>query len=125
MLISDTALSLNVPDPRSSSDFLSRHFGYKIEMEAPGFVSMSHPGGGVSVVFLQTGLPSFKPAHRNGSAGDGILVAFVVDDIDRNYQSVRAGGAKVITEPETEPWGERYCQFEDPNGIIIQLVQWV
>ena len=27
--------------------------------------------------------------------------------------------------PETEPWGERYAQYRDPNGLIIQLVQWV
>ena len=27
--------------------------------------------------------------------------------------------------PETEPWGERYCQFADPNGLVWQLVEWV
>ena len=26
---------------------------------------------------------------------------------------------------ETEPWGERYFQVSDPNGIVIQLVTWV
>ncbi len=30
-----------------------------------------------------------------------------------------------MTPPETEPWGERFCQFADPNGIVWQLVQWV
>ncbi|WP_407663274.1 VOC family protein [Mycolicibacterium confluentis] len=59
------------------------------------------------------------------SAGDGLLLAYVVDDVDHAFETVRAGGATVITEPQTEPWGERYCQFEDPNGIIIQFVQWV
>lgn len=28
------------------------------------------------------------------------------------------------TPPETEPWGERYCQFADDNGIVWQLVEW-
>ncbi|BBZ34605.1 hypothetical protein MCNF_32100 [Mycolicibacterium confluentis] len=54
-----------------------------------------------------------------------MLLAYVVDDVDHAFETVRAGGATVITEPQTEPWGERYCQFEDPNGIIIQFVQWV
>ena len=31
----------------------------------------------------------------------------------------------VLTEPETEPWGERYSQYEDPNGVVVQLVTWV
>lgn len=24
-----------------------------------------------------------------------------------------------------EPWGERLFQVTDPNGIVIQLVEWV
>ena len=32
---------------------------------------------------------------------------------------------KMATPIETEPWGERYFQVLDPNGVIIQLVQWV
>ncbi|WP_237686385.1 hypothetical protein [Arthrobacter jiangjiafuii] len=31
----------------------------------------------------------------------------------------------VVTSPETEPWGERFAQYRDPNGLIVQLVQWV
>lgn len=77
------------------------------------------------MVYLRTGLPTVKPAHRAGSAGDGLLLVFVLDDVDAAFDAVRTGGATVVTAPETEPWGERYCQFEDPNGIIVQFVQWV
>lgn len=31
----------------------------------------------------------------------------------------------VVTPIETEPWGERFFQMADPNGVIHQLVQWV
>jgi uncharacterized glyoxalase superfamily protein PhnB len=34
-------------------------------------------------------------------------------------------GVPIVTPIETEEWGERYFQMSDPNGIIIQLVQWV
>ena len=94
-------------------------------MQADGFVSLAHPDGGPNVVYLRTGLPPFKPVHRAGSAGDGLLLAFVVDDVDAAFETVRAAGATVVTAPETEPWDERYCQFEDPNGIIVQFVAWV
>lgn len=41
------------------------------------------------------------------------------------FARIEADGARVVTAPETEPWGERYCQFADPNGIVWQLVQWM
>lgn len=125
MKVSATAISLNVADPQASADFLSRHVGHAVAMEADGFVSLTHPDGGPNIVYLRTGLPSFKPAHRAGAAGDGLLLAFVVDDVDTAHRALQAAGAKVVTAPETEPWGERFCQFEDPNGVIVQLVQWM
>ncbi|UXA20356.1 VOC family protein [Mycobacterium sp. SMC-4] len=125
MHVTATAISLNVADPQASADFLSRHVGYAVVMHADGFVSLHHPDGGPNVIYLRTGLPTFKPAHRAGSAGDGLLLAFVVEDVDAAYESARAAGAHPVTAPETEPWGERYCQFEDPNGIIIQFVEWM
>ncbi|MGE2713788.1 VOC family protein [Mycolicibacterium litorale] len=125
MNVTATAISLNVPDPQASADFLAQHVGYTVAMQDDGFVSLEHSAGGPNVVYLRTGLPTFKPAHRAGSAGDGLLLVFVVDDVDAAFESVRGGGAPVVTPPETEPWGERYCQFEDPNGIIVQFVQWV
>ncbi|HEX6233710.1 MAG TPA: VOC family protein, partial [Jiangellaceae bacterium] len=86
---------------------------------------LNHPNGGFHVTFLATGLPTFKPAEIAGSAGQGLLLALVVDDIDAEFDRIAGAGARVLTRPETEPWGERFCQFADPNGIVWQLVQWV
>lgn len=94
-------------------------------MSDDGFVSLTHPTAGVNIVFLRVGLPTFKPASIAGAAGQGLLIAFVVDDLDTEYTRIAEAGATVVTAPETEPWGERYCQFADPNGLIWQLVQWV
>lgn len=125
MQITSTALSLNVSDVEASAEFAKANFGFAEVMSADGFVSLGHPGAGVNVVFLRVGLESFRPAEIAGPAGQGLLVAFVVDDIDVEFTRIAESGARVITPPETEPWGERYCQFADPNGIIWQLVQWV
>lgn len=125
MKVTGTAISLNVADPSASAAFLTRHVGHTVAMQADGFVSLSHPDGGPNVIFLRTGLATFRPAHRSGSAGDGLLLVFVVEDVDAVYEKLRAAGVPVATAPETEPWGERYCQFADPNGIIVQFVTWV
>ncbi|GAB11024.1 hypothetical protein GOARA_064_00260 [Gordonia araii NBRC 100433] len=126
MNITATAISLNVDEPGASATFLTTHLGFRVEMEADGFVSLASPvEGGPNVIFLRTGLETFKPVDRAGSAGEGLLLVFIVDDIDAAFTAMKNAGAPVVTEPETEPWGERYCQFADPNGIVVQLVQWV
>ena len=54
-----------------------------------------------------------------------LLLAFVVEGLDAEFARIAGAGAAVVTPPETEPWGERFCQFADPNGIVWQLVEWV
>ncbi|GAB3212631.1 VOC family protein [Nocardia tengchongensis] len=125
MNITASAISLNVPDPTTSARFLIDHFGFTEKMSADGFVNLTRPDAGFDVIYLRTGLGSFKPDRIAGSAGQGLLVVFVVDDIDAEYARVQGEGVPIVTPVETEPWGERYFQALDPNGIVIQLVQWV
>jgi catechol 2,3-dioxygenase-like lactoylglutathione lyase family enzyme len=125
MNITASAISLNVPDPVASAKFLIDHLGFEEKMSADGFVSLDRSDAGLNVVYLRTGLASFKPKSKAGSAGEGLLVAFVVDDIDAEYARLQDEGVPIVTPIETEEWGERYFQMSDPNGIIIQLVQWV
>jgi len=125
MQINATAISLNVVDVAGSAEFAKTHFGFTEAMSADGFVSLSHPTAGVNIVLLATGLATFKPRQIAGPAGQGMLIAFVVDDLDREHERLVSAGVQVVTPPETEPWGERFSQYVDPNGLIWQLVQWV
>ena len=124
MNITASAISLNVPDVAASAAWATTHLGFRQDMAADGFASLSHPSAGVNLVYLATGLPTFQPASASGPA-DGLLVVFTVDDIDIEYDRLRGEGVTVVTPIETEPWGERYFQMSDPHGVIYQLVQWV
>ncbi|MET7770706.1 VOC family protein [Nocardia sp. NPDC005366] len=125
MNITASAISLNVPDPTTSAAFLVEHLGFTEKMSADGFVSLDRDDAGINVIYLRTGLETFKPKSRAGSAGEGLLVVFVVDDIDGEYARLEGAGVPIVTPIETEEWGERYFQMTDPNGIVIQLVQWM
>jgi uncharacterized glyoxalase superfamily protein PhnB len=95
-------------------------------MSIDGVVSLRHDAANLQVIFLRTGLSTFKPTDIAGSAGEGLLVVLVLDEgLDEEFARIAGAGAPVETPPETEPWGERYCQFRDPNGIVWQLVQWM
>lgn len=55
----------------------------------------------------------------------GILMVFVVDDIDAEYMRLKVEGVTITTPIETESWHERFFQVTDPNGVVLQLVQWM
>jgi uncharacterized glyoxalase superfamily protein PhnB len=94
-------------------------------MSADGFISLSRKDAGFNIIFLRTGLESFKPTQMGGHRADGLLIVFVVDDIDGEYARLQAEGVPITTPTETESWGERFFQVTDPNGVVIQLVQWI
>lgn len=85
MQITATALSLNVDDPDASAAFLVDHFGFAVRMSADGFVSVAHPDSGLDIAYLRTGLPSFRPVHMQGHRADGLLLAFVVPEVDAEH----------------------------------------
>jgi catechol 2,3-dioxygenase-like lactoylglutathione lyase family enzyme len=125
MQLTGSAVSLNVDDVDASAAFVERHLGFKRDMAADGFVSLSRPDAGFNLIFLRTGLETFKPDSMRGHSADGVLVVFVVNDIDGEYARLRAEGVQITTPLRTEPWGERFFQVTDPGGVVIQLVQWV
>jgi len=125
MRVTASAVSLNVDDVAASASFVKRHFGFTEDMAADGFVSLSRKDVGFQLIYLRKGLATLKPESLKHRQAEGVLVVFVVDDIDAEYRRLQEEGVAVLTPIETEAWGERYFQVADANGVIIQLVQWV
>jgi catechol 2,3-dioxygenase-like lactoylglutathione lyase family enzyme len=123
--ITASAISLNVTDPDASARFATEHLGFTEEMAADGFVSLARPDAGFNLIFLRTGLATFKPAGMRDRHADGLLVVFVVEDVDAECKRLESTGVEITTPLETEPWGERFFQVTDPNGVVVQFVQWV
>lgn len=123
MQISKSAVSLTVEDVTTSAAFLKRHFGYTEEMSADGFVSLAHPGGGVNVVYLRRGLDVLPEEQRHRIA-DGVILAFVVEDVAAEERRLREEGVAVTLPLREEPWGEKLFQVTDPNGVPVELVEW-
>ncbi len=49
----------------------------------------------------------------------------VVEDIDVELTRLRGEGVAITMDLREEEWGERLFQITDPNGVVVQLVQWV
>lgn len=123
MRITSSAVSLNVDDVAAASAFLTEHFGFHEEMAAAGFASLARADAGLNVVFLRRGLPTL-PADQRDDHARGVILAFVVEDLEAELARLQAEGVTITMPLTVEEWGERAFQVRDPNGVIIQLVDW-
>lgn len=123
MKITASAVSLTVEDVPASSAFLRDHFGFEEQMVADGFASLSRPDAGMSVVFLRRGLATL-PADQRDDHATGLILAFVVDELEAELARLQAEGVAITMPLTAEEWGERAFQVRDPNGVIVQLVDW-
>ncbi|MGW0549275.1 VOC family protein [Streptomyces altiplanensis] len=123
MKIAATAISLTVDDVAASAGFLVTHFGFQEAMAADGFASLAREDA-PNVIFLERGTEVLPEGFRDQRAA-GVIVAFTVDDLPAEYERLKGAGVGISMELREEPWGERLFQVTDPNGVIIQLVDWV
>lgn len=123
MQISASTVSLYVEDVPASSAFLVDHFGFAEVMAAEGFASLARDDAGMNVVFLRRGTATLPPDQRDTHAA-GLILAFTVDDLDGELARLDAEGVTITMPLVEEEWGERAFQVTDPNGVIVQLVDW-
>jgi uncharacterized glyoxalase superfamily protein PhnB len=121
--INASAVSLNVDDVAASARFLADHFGFTEEMSADGFVSLAHEEAGMSVVFLRRGLEILPDDQRDDHAG-GLILAFEVADLEGELARLESEGVTITMPLRSEAWGERAFQVRDPNGVIVELLDW-
>lgn len=123
MKITASAVSLNVEDVPASSAFLIDHFGFQERMAADGFASMTREDAGLDVIFLRRGLTTL-PADQRDHHARGLILAFTVENLKAELARLQAEGVEITMPLTAEEWGERAFQVRDPNGVIVQLVDW-
>ena len=123
MHITASAVSLTVEDVAASSAFLTGHFGFRQVMAADGFASLEREDAGMHVALLRRGL-AVLPAGQRDQHVAGLTLAFTVDDLEGELARLSAAGVAITMPLTIEEWGERLFQVTDPNGVIIQLIDW-
>ena len=124
MQITSSAVSLTVEDVPASSTFLVKHFGFRQVMaDGDGFASLARDDTAMYVCFLRRGLETLPVGQRDQHAA-GLILAFTVDDLEGELARLRAEGVAITMPLTVEDWGERVFQVTDPNGIVVQLMDW-
>jgi uncharacterized glyoxalase superfamily protein PhnB len=124
MKINSFTVSLTVENVSLSSQFLITYFGFVEKMAAEGFASLQHKQSGINVIYLQKGIEVLPEFMRTITCA-GTILAFVTTHIEREEERLRRAGVPIALPMKTEEWGEKLFMVQDPNGVIIQMVEWV
>jgi catechol 2,3-dioxygenase-like lactoylglutathione lyase family enzyme len=83
-------------------------------------VSPSAPDG-PELLLEPAGHPAVKP-YRDALVADGIpLAQFAVDDVEAEYDRLRAAGVE-FTQPPTDLGPATVAVFDDTRGNLIQII---
>ena len=120
-------VSINVSDLGRSIDFYCNRLGFR--------VSRTIDTPELNIVFVQLGASSMeliarkdKPAAtRTVPRTDGVGLAHValrVNNIDEVFSQLREKGVEFSSPPHDASGGPRIAFFSDPDGVILELIQW-
>lgn len=122
--VTTSTVSLNVHDVAASSAFLRTHFGFAERMAADGFASLGRDDAALDIVLLRRG-SGILPEEQRDQHAAGLIIALTVADLAAEDERLRGEGSNITMPLREEPWGERLLGVTDPDGVVIQLVEWV
>lgn len=123
MQITASTVSLTVDDVAASQQFFTTHLGYVEQAAADGFASLSRDDAAADIVLLARGT-EVLPTDQRDQRASGLILAFTGTGIETEEKRLRAAGVEITMPLREEPWGERLFQVTDPNGVIVQFVEW-
>jgi uncharacterized glyoxalase superfamily protein PhnB len=103
-------------DLRGAWQWLEKAFGFKLRHPVPtgdvSHVEMAVGDDGV-IMMGQPGTDYRNPKHL----GHHTQYLYVrVTDLDQHFERAVAAGAVIIEKPADQPYGDRRCAVEDPEG---------
>lgn len=104
-------------DCAAALDFLTKAFGFTedVRMAGPdGKVNHAEVRLGDGVVMM--GMPG--PDYENPGRHDHVhaTVYVYVDDVDKHFEQAKGAGAKIISDPQDQFYGDRSYMAEDLQG---------
>lgn len=97
-------------------DFYVEVLGLSPRSDREGFLNFEFGGRRLTIALHDAVEGSTREPMR-------IMINFEVDDIDTVFERLVAHGAPAIRTPSPEAWGGLVATSADPDGNVIQLMQ--
>jgi lactoylglutathione lyase len=121
------AVVLFVEDLERAKAFYRDKVGLKLKSEDQGFAEFSLDNTTVALLDIPTAqsmvIKDSIAATR--PSGARFQVAVYVDNVNAIYEEFKKRGVKFIKAPTDQPWGQRTANFEDPDGNLWEISQWL
>jgi len=121
------ALVLPVRDVEKCAAFYHERLGFELNFkdDSSAFFSIDGKKGGLVLGLISVTnvaeLISEKQVRPTEEAIHRTYYAVFVEDVDREYEELRAKGVSFVKPPTTHPWGQRIAYFEDPEGNLWEI----
>lgn len=66
-------------------------------------------------------LAFFGEGTAKAAANKSVIIEFLVENVDEDYQRIKDITTEIVQEPTTMPWGNRSLLFRDPDGNLINF----
>lgn len=110
---------LSVDGAAAAIDFYAGVFGATERMRMPGpndTIGHAELQLGDSLIMLADEAPDIGFRSPKALGGSPVTISVYVDDVDAVFERAVAAGAKALRPVETQFYGDRSGQFEDPFG---------
>ena len=112
-----------VDDVDAAVDFYTKHFGFELGTNAaPAFADVTRGPLRLLLSGPQSSAGRPMPDGRKPEPGGWNRIEFVVDDISKEVERLRAAGLRFRNDIVTGPGGKQIL-VEDPAGNAVEIFQ--
>ena len=113
MIKSIWSVTLYVSNLQESTRFYQETLGLDKKYEYASYIGFE--SGGIEI--------GLTPRKNLKIGKDAPTIQFLVNNVDKAYQTLKEKGVEFTAEPHDEPWGGRQARLQDPDGNTLELTQ--
>lgn len=112
------------PKVQECKAFYCKHLGFTVKTELEGFVVLQHAKDtAYEILFCVPDSPYVDPIFRPAFSGQGLIFQIEVDDAAAEYERLKQAGVPIALPLKQEEVNGKHFTITDPNGILIDIVQ--
>ena len=116
------AVRYQVKDVDKSVEFYTKHLGFKVEIQAPAFASVSNGNLTLWLSGPKSSGSRALPDGRKQEPGGWNRIVLEVEDLQANVAAMKKAGLRFRNEIVEGPGGKQ-IQLEDPDGNPVELFE--
>ena len=101
------------------ADFYTEVLGVEAEGDDV-HAELNTEGAGIAIFSIE-GMESMAPHSMQGAGYGSFTTMFEVEDVDAEYERLKALDVEFVMLPTTHPWGARSFWFRDPDGNVVDF----